>query len=65
MKHASTVIFVLATIVLAMGLQANFADGRGLGSIGTMAMNTYYILATAIYAAAIAAHMIWGERRTA
>lgn len=65
MKYASTAIFVLATIVLAMGLQENIADGAGLGGTGTMATNSLYVLATAIYAAAIAAHLIWGEHRTA
>ena len=65
MKHMGAVIFMLATAVLGLGILANLADDNRIGSLGTMAMNSYYLLSTAIYAAAVAAQLIWGERRSA
>lgn len=64
MKHFGAVIFVLASVVLGIGVIENLGDAPipSIGSVGTMAMNSYYMLATALYAAAVAAQLIWGKK---
>lgn len=65
MHYLGAVIFVLASIVLGIGVIENMGDSprASIGSTGTMAMNSYYMLATALYAAATAAALIWGRNQ--
>lgn len=65
MQYMGTIIFLLATAVLGLGVMANLADAAAVGGLGTMAMNSYYLLATPMYAAAVAAQLIWGKPRSA
>lgn len=64
MKHLGSIIFIIATAVLCIGVVVNLGVNPkpSIGSTGAMAMNSYYLLATAIYVASVAAQLIWGRK---
>lgn len=62
MDNLSKVIFALATAVLCFGVFKNVSQDAAIAGTGTMAMNTYYLLGMALFAAAAAAELIWGRR---
>ncbi len=62
MEFASRFIFAAASAILGFGMFRNIVRDAAIGGTGTMAMNTYYLLAIALFAAAAAAELIWGRR---
>ncbi|BCP56290.1 hypothetical protein K32_49070 [Kaistia sp. 32K] len=58
----SKFIFTLAAIVLCFGVFKNVSQDSAIAGTGTMAMNSYYLLSMALFAAAAAAELIWGRR---
>lgn len=59
----SRLFFILASIILALGVFQNMRYNEfSIGGTGTMSMNTWYLLALVLYAASIAAEVIWGRR---
>lgn len=59
----SKYIFAAATAILAFGVIYNLDTLRSLGGTGMNAMNSYYLLAIVLYAAAGAAELIWPGKR--
>lgn len=59
----SKVIFVAAAAVTGWGIFKNVIQDMSIGGTGGMAMNTYYILGTALFVAAAAAHVIWPTKQ--
>lgn len=64
----SKAFFTLATACIVVGAYVSIMDSPRLfppsiAGLGTMAMNSYYLLAIALYAAAAAAELIWPSKR--
>lgn len=65
MKNAATTLFFTALCVLAFGVIKSAAIYQPLENLtGDRANNLPIQVAIALFAASIAAHLIWGERRT-
>lgn len=63
MEYLSKSLFALAALILVFGVFKNLSQDAAIAGTGTMAMNTYYLLGMALFAAAAAAELIWGQRR--
>ncbi len=63
MKYLASIIFTIATLLIIIGIAKNMGDNPNstIAGMGAMATNTYYHLATAMYAAAVAAQLMWGS----
>jgi len=59
MKHTAIALFFAGMAIIAYGLLRNFISDGDIGGLGTMAMNSYYLLAIAMFAGAAAAQLIW------
>lgn len=62
MEYLGKVLFAVAAVVLATGVFTNLSESGSIAGTGTMAMNTYYLLGMALFAASAAAEIIWNRR---
>lgn len=58
----SKFLFILASIILAWGAAKGVADYKTFADVGPYGMNGFYLLSMALYAASMAAELIWGRR---
>ena len=59
----SKTLFVLAALITLWGVGENMSDYNGsIASTGTMAMNSFYMLGMALFAASAAAKQVWESK---
>lgn len=58
----AAVLFGAGAGVLIMGVVRNIASEGGVAGLGTMSMNSYYLLSSALFLGAIAAKVVFQQK---